>query len=749
MAYCIPREKIVKLKTAIANLSDKGQLDKLVNMTSEQRIAVFEKQLTKEEAILLNTELEKAIGSEKLNALKNWVRNNLDEKYREHEIDAFGKTFKDLKAVEDFIESKSNLIAQQKIGGALSNEEVKKFSELGKDLFSKVNYLDEGLINNEKGMFEFAKSLQAIQKYAESLKPVSKWQAYVQNIGRVNMLASIKTPFLNIESNTVSGLTEAISRRMANWKSYGNVESTVATNYRKSAMKLYKETGLDLSRMITIDEPVTGAGKMIGEETSITGSKILNSYSDFIFNKTLTTPDVFFGNFAFTDSANIVASRLAKGDKAKATEIFKDTTLLNPKTEAGKITRLESIASARRATYTDDSWSSKFALNTRKLLNTVPGLGDIMMPFVKTVANVAELGADYAGVGIIKGGIKGGHIGIDLIKGNAVDRGAVVSAFNDIARAGLGLSTAYAIVSQIDIDDFVGAYDPARIKIDQLANTSYNAIRVNTPLGKKWISLDYLGALAPSAVGMLYAKKYGGKEMNSGLGYLGGVASQYIAQNPIFDPLNSFVGDIKSFDPENTKALIKVFGDTIPRSIYDTVVSRMVPGIAYDFARATDEYQRDTRQKKYTLAGVNFDTLANKIPYLRENLPIKYNALGRLMYEESAVESFLFGARVKTDKMDDIVKEIYRLRDVGETPNIRDLRFSYSEKVLELKEKTGDEFYEIARTFGEDIANTYNREMQTGKYIQSDDEDKKKLLDKAMEIEYTKLLKNNGIKIKN
>ena len=269
----------------------------------------------------------------------------------------------------------------------------------------------------------------------------------------------------------------------------------------------------------------------------------------------MTTPDVAFGNFAFADANNIISSRLAKGDSKKATEIFKDATLLNPKTPEGKIARLESIMSARRATYTDDSWSSKFALKTRELLNYVPGLGDILMPFVKTTANVAQLGAEYAGVGFVKGTFKGVRLGISKMKGEAIDKQAVVSAFNDIVRTGLGMTAAYTIVSQIEVDDFMGAYDPARVGIDQLSNTAYNAIRVKTPFGTKWISVDYLGALAPSVVGMLYAKKYGKKEQNVGVGYLAGVASQYTAQNPVFTPLHSFAETTIDIDPENIGAI--------------------------------------------------------------------------------------------------------------------------------------------------------------------------------------------------
>jgi hypothetical protein len=742
--FCIPKIKIAKLKKIIKSLSEKNQLDTLANLSSAKRIKTFEKQLTKEEASLLNKEFEKAVASEKVNSLEKWVKDNLDEKYRKGKEGLFKKDFKSIEEAETYIKAQSNLLAEKKLGVSLTNEEVAKFSKLGKELFASSGALEKGLLKDEKGMFRFGKALRELQVYTDKLKPVSKWQAYMQKIGRVNMLASIKTPFLNIESNTINGLTEAITRRLANWKLYSNVDKVSSKKYMKLASKLYRETGLDLSRMITIDNPVTGVSKVMGEKSANTGN-FLDSYADFIFDKTLTGPDVVFGNFAFTDANNIVSSRMAKGDKKLATKIFEDATLLNPKTEQGQIARLESISSSRRATYTDDSWSSEFALKARSFLNTVPGLGDVTMPFVKTVANVAELGADYAGVGMVKGAKKGYHLGTSLMRGEKVAREEMVSAFSDIARAGLGMTTAYAIVSQIDPDDFVGAYDPARVGINQLSNTSYNAINIETPFGKKWVSLDYLGPLAPAVVGMLYAKKYGEDEMSKGVGYLGGVASQYLAQMPMFDPISNLAGEYEKFDMENKRGMVAVFGDNIKRSLADTVVSRTIPGFVYDWARATDEFQRDTRQGKVNLMGVNFDKLAQKIPYLRENLPVKYDALGRLMYEEGS-EVFLFGARVRTNTENEVVAEINRLIDKGEKPNVKDLRFNYSTNVAKLKEKLGkDKFYDVARTFGEDLGKAYEETIQKSSYENANDEEKKKLLNSSMEVEYKKLLKSNGI----
>jgi hypothetical protein len=77
---------------------------------------------------------------------------------------------------------------------------------------------------------------------------------------------------------------------------------------------------------------------------------------------------------------------------------------------------------------------------------------------------------------------------------------------------------------------------------------------------------------------------------------------------------------------------------------------------------------------------------------------------------------------------------------------VKDLRFSYSTKVDELKEKTGESFYEIARKYGETIATKYEQEMKKESYKRKSDEEKKKSLDAIGQSEYERILKQNGIK---
>jgi hypothetical protein len=305
------------------------------------------------------------------------------------------------------------------------------------------------------------------------------------------------------------------------------------------------------------------------------------------------------------------------------------------------------------------------------------------------------------------------------------------------------MTAGYMLASQFKVEDFMGTYDPSRIKYDQLSNTAYNALLVDTPIGKRWINVDYLGPIANPFVAFMYSKKYGGVK-----GYMSGMTAQYLNQLPFIDAKGVFDGLNVLTDPDQTNKIAKL-GEDLKGKIADTISSRLTPGIMYDLARATDEVQRDTYQKKFVvdtpLMEMNFDKFINKIPFIREDLPTKHDALGRVMYESSPIESMMFGARVRTARMDEITSEIYRLRDAGQQPNIKDLRFMYSSKIDELKEKTGDDFVNVARKYGEELAKEFEKTMQLKKYKEASDEEKKDLLYKVGQDLYVKTLKNNRV----
>lgn len=741
--YCIPKEFVERLKTSVQSLSDNGQIGALVDMDPKDRVKFFKETLSENDAIRLNDELEKAVGQKRLNALKDWVQNNLDAKYRKDETIFLMKRYKNLEEVNNFIDSRIELLAEQKLGVALTDEQVKQMTVLGKEFFDESLKLGDNLgkMGFEEENIRWGKKYKEISDYRDSLMPQSWWKALVNNLGRASMLASLKTPFLNIESNTINAIVEAITRRWETSRLYSDLPKGLQKEYAKFSRKMFKETGIDFTRMIDLDDTVTGQGKIIGETTARLPFAWGRAYTDFIFTKTLTTPDVAFASYAFSDSLALNASKIGKGNKEIAGKLFIDATNVNAVGEA-KVLRDIAIQDARYATYTNASASAKISEEIRKVLNNIGGLGDLLMPFVKTPANVAELAVDYAGFGFIKGGF---GISRSLMKSGTIEKEAMRSAMRNIARSGVGMTAGYLLASQFDPDHFIGVYDPARVKINALSNTAYNAVLVKTPFGDRWINVDYLGPLAAPFVSFMYAKKYGGP-----LGYVGGATSAYLSQLPFADAKGVFDSIDILTDPENSGQIARL-GERLKGRLADTFVSRITPGIMYDIARATDEVQRDTRQQKFVidtpLFDINFDKFINKIPYLRMELPMKYDTLGRVMLESTPIESMLFGARVRTARTDAITTEILRLRDSGNTPNVKDLRFSNSSKVTALKEKLGnDKFVDVAIQYGQDVADAYERKMNSTQYKRADDEEKKEMLSQIGTDIYNRMLERHGIR---
>src|SRR3990167_9589939 len=107
MSFCIPKNVMANMARSIKGLADSGQIQKLIDMTSADRLVFFKKNLNAEDAIRFNDALEKAVISKRLRALGDWVKKNLDEKYRKDEITALGRTFKNLDEVNAFIEQKT------------------------------------------------------------------------------------------------------------------------------------------------------------------------------------------------------------------------------------------------------------------------------------------------------------------------------------------------------------------------------------------------------------------------------------------------------------------------------------------------------------------------------------------------------------------------------------------------------------------------------------------------------------------
>lgn len=734
---CIPKDISKKLLQSAK--SGEFNVQQLTEMTSKQRNELFSKYMDKGTAQSVNGLFEKALVSQQKTALKSWAESVFGTKAKEtpkyknvmrkiNQLDELGVL--DPAEADSFF---SDMVAEQ-LGVTISAEEAKNISERSaklEELANKPSDNDFGLPN-----LEYFKARREMFDYLNGLAPSSRMRILTSTIARGNMLFSIKSPVTNIVGNTVQGIQQALERRLSS-KQLKGTNPEFVKKYFKFANKVFKESGYDITRMLHIDD----TQRTLGEETPQAQGegnfrKVGRFYEDFVFKKLMASPDVAFSALHFADSANLGSTKLAgeeglKGEaqKKRALEIFKDASSLNPQTEEGQYVRAQAIADASYATYQNDSYYSSLALAIRKIVNTATGdvrLGDQLMPFVKTPANVIGAGIDASGVSAIRAmyNLKGALESAKL--GNREPLKAVV---RDFVRSGLGMSLAIMVSAMFDPDDFIGEYPTTQKEQEllRLQRATPNSIRI----GDKWISLDYFGAIASPLVGIMYARKYGNGLVNTAYKYAQGVGTQALkfpAYRAVKDLLVDFEAGLNKAT-DTSKSVEEQTADTLKSlgvSSVDFISSRVVPAIVYDIGKATDPYERKYDTKNPA------ERIQAKVPVLRNDLPIKTDVLGEKVENEGAISTFLFGARVKSARDNAIVDELVRLQSEGDLPSITDVEKT-STRVKNFKEQmeakgTPEKYEQVLQKFKDDFNKRMGTLVNSFTYKRADDEKKAKLI---------------------
>ncbi len=606
----------------------------------------------------------------------------------------------------------------EKLGVTVSADEVKGISEKAKVVDTAQKALGGELGNPafHQENVDFFVAKKAMDDYLGSLNPSHKLKVLTGTIGRGMMLATLKSPILNIGSNTEIAITEALSRRLAG----GNVKGAnnpLAISYVKMVNDIYQKSGYDISRMTTLRDNELSGGRFLGEYQGAQGPgkirAVGRAVEDIVFKQMMGAPDVAFSAAHFADSANLNAKAMAGGDITKATEIMNDAMRIEPTTPEGEALRAQALLDAQTATWTNDSWASDVSSGIRKILNDVTGdarAGDYFLPFIKTSSNVIATGMDYAGIGVPKALYKTVQA---FRSGDLGTREFRISAMRDLVRSGLGLTGALIITSQLSNDDFVGAYDPARAQIEQLRNSNTSSIRV----GNKWISTDWLGPLAVPVTAMMYARKYGNTKGEKAWQYamgVGGAALNIPGVSDIFSQVRSV-----AFKKTQTLGEAQSAAEDYAMS---QLFSRLVPGIVSDLAKAIDAQPRQTD------GGVS--SLISRTPFLSTTLPPKVNIFGEKVKGENPAIDLLFGSRVKTSKETAVIKEIVRVMDVNDKAlAFTDWSKSSNKTLAQFKAKVGGVVYDQAKLeYGQDLKAQLEKTIADPRYQRLNDTDKLRVL---------------------
>jgi len=735
--FCIPIVLAEKLKAA----AKRGEIDiaKMYVMSTAERNALFQKYVDPETARAINTRFEKAMVSSQQTALKKWaqevfVGSEAKKKQYKDVVDKINELSEaGLLSPESERAFLSDLVAE-KLGATVTVDEAQKIVELSKKLEQTAT------TETEFGTpsIEYFKAKREMDDYIKSITPSPVLKVASSIIARGNMLTRLSSPILNIESNTIQAGLMALTRRLES-RRVGGINNDYAVKYAKFANEVYKETGYDVTRMLTLQgDRIIRGEDIVTAQGPGTVREVARWYEDKIFEKTQGAPDVFFSSIAFSDRANIESTKLAGGSKEKALEIFKDATRIDPKTKEGQAVRESALADAFYSTYTNKSVYGDIGLGIRKVFNIASGnlrLGDQMMPFVKTPANVIGAGIDMSGIGMPV------ELLTDLISTvNDVRNGtgfteAAADNFKGFGRqaimAGLGLTISYVLASQFKPEDFIGEF-PVTEKERQLL-TLKNATTNSVRIGNRWVSLDYFGALGAPMVGHLYAAKYGKTLPDKVFYYVKGVIRQS-AKIPGFDAAYSALKAIQEATPSAKKTLDKEMKD-VANYLIGFMQSRSTPGILYDLAKMTDSKERATDKEDI------LSKLKSAIPGLRQTLPEKRTIFAESISTEPWYSTLFAGSRIKTASDDALVEELSILDKTGNLPSITDVAKT-SERAKALEQQIGaDKFEEAMIYFGTNLKAQMTKEISRNSYKRLPEEKKKTQLDNIKNDLFEKTLR--------
>jgi hypothetical protein len=721
---CLPPKAIQTLKSAA--LAGKVEISKLYDMSSKQRRDFFSKHVGDDLGQFVNTEFEKAMVSQQKDALRQWAQKIFKPETKKG---AGYQTVLDKIKYLDNIgvltpasekEFLQDLVAD-KLGVSVTPEEVRIISQKAEGIEKAAANLGDSIGDPEKlsQNVAFFKAKAGMDKYLQGLNPSSKLQVGTGTIGRGMMLFSLKSPLLNIGSNAEVGITEGLIRRVVN-RSLTGADGKLAQDYIKMANTIYQKTGYDVTRMTSLADGGVSGSRVLGDTTHAQGKGIVRGVGriveDTVFKQLMGAPDVAFASIHFADSVSLGAKALAK-TPAEARSLMVDAMRLEPKTEQGQMLRQQAILDAQTATWTNKTWASQVSEGVRKIFNNLSGnlrVGDYLLPFVKTPANVIGTGLDYAGMGIPKALFKAVQ---GIRKGDLTDKDVIQSIARDVTRAGMGLTAATVIAANLKADDFVGAYDPNRQQYEQLRGSNTNSVRI----GDKWISLDWFGPLSIPLTAQLYAKKYGGDSTKEKVWQYGKGVKSVVGNLPGVKE----AGNYAKAETQQTGETADEAVTSGKNAVLKDLVARLVPSFVGDIAKATDPYQRQS--------GKGIDGIKTGIPRLRKDAPIKRDVFGDALKSEPGISTLLFGSRVKTDRDNPLLKEVAAgSKANGKNINFTDWQKTTAKGVAQFKAKVGaQEFDKASIKYGQQLKHNLQDATRSDNYKQADDPTKLALIKKA------------------
>lgn len=575
------------------------------------------------------------------------------------------------------------------LGGA------KKIPELTGDQLKEITDAME-VINKMEDGTDKARALQKLGEKIQSYIPSTLYQKVI-NVWKAGLLTGLKTTGVNVASNLSHSISEIAKDVPAS-----AVDAIVSLFTGKRTLALtgkgagkgaaegvakgwdYLKTGFDernIADKLDYKKVNFGKGPV---------AKALKGYTDTVFGLLGAEDQPFYYAAKMRSLAN-QASAMAKNEglKGKAARDFAQKLIENPTDEMAKYATLD----AETAVFQKNGIAAKGAKKLQEVF------GQMILPFAKTPANVADAMFNYSPAGVVKTIIE--NIG----KGRFDQR-----LFAQGMGRGITGTAALAIGSALMANKMMNLQTPSSEKEREqweLEGRIPNSIKI----GGKWRNVGVLGPL-----GMVLIV---GGHLREGIdktgSFAGGLAQSAagfgsaLTEQSFLSGVNRAIDAIK--DPNRS---FEGFASSLAGSIVPTLIA--------DIARGMDQYERRPDGM--------VERIQSRIPGLRQGLEPKVDAFGKKVETPNFLEVMADPTRpgnASADANDPVVLELRRLMDADYPVTPTQLGPTAGYESLTPEQNTY-----LWKLAGQASRMEVERVMKSKQYARYDDEQKSQVLDKAV-----------------
>lgn len=621
--------------------------------------------------------------------------------------------------------------AQSELQDAYDNmikNKTKKWIEKNRDKFELTPDETAYIIDNIKEASKLPDGYDKKVKLAQIQSLISNKLPPTRGAGtkawmRISMLFNPKTQIRNILGNAVITPVNAISDTFSSLvdkqvsKKTG-VRTTGAPNvknyakgFKKGLYESYNDFKLDINtRDMQGNRFEIGEGKSFNNNTKL--GKALNQ-TDHLLSFMLDAGDRPFYEATFTNSIN-------------NQKILNNTDVVTQ--DMIDIATTEAL----QRTWQDNNAYTKFVLETRKGINKLNvngyGLGDVLIPFAKTPANLTKAIVDYSPVGII-------NVITDGVKlKNAFETNQFTPKMQHKFVQDLGKATAGTML-------YVLGYALAKANITtgesdedkDVANFMKNTLGVQSysiKIGDKSFTYDWAQPVAaPFAMMANLVNKSDDKEtdiLNKALSTMD-TGMNLILQQSFMESIQNVLSNYKGIT------------DGIVQQIAD-LPSRAVPTFVKQINDMIDPITRTSFEKDEPIETAK-NKVKSKVPGLSKELAPTRDTLGREIKkyggDNNIFNVFLNPANTSKGRVSESAKEIYKIyQETGDKtimPRVAPYSIMSGGKSEKLDSKERSEFQKIS---GQMVEENVKKLAKTSKYKELDNSYKAEAIKSIVDYSY-------------